>query len=693
MDDLLDAALFHHSQGCAVIAVKENKKPYREGWNEYFTRAQTEAEVREHLSNGAHGIAMVLWPASPYGVLDFDGPHAEEAWDSTGIELPDTARNYTRSGGKHLYFRMPAEAPELKRKVRLVKAPCDCPKSCGVDLLLRGYVVLPPTPGYKEDLDHPLENAVLIPPEILALAQEKPKAEKRFTGDATGRVHDGERNVTACSLAGTMRARGMSIEGIRAGLKEDSEKRFDPPLSDEEIKNVLKSASTWAPGTTIEPEHLTDLGNARRFVAQYGPDLRYSNQRGWFTWTGRRWEQDETGAVERFAKATVRNIYNEAAQCDDQDMREKIASHAHKSESDSRIKAMIALAKTEAEVVVKQSELDVDPSLLNVSNGTFNLKTGELQPHSRADLITRLIPIDYDGGTACPLWLRFLDRVTGSDGELMRFLQKAVGYSLTGSTREQCLLILYGNGANGKSTFLNIVLALLADYGKQTGTETLLVKRGDQIPNDVARLAGARFVSAVETESGRRLAEGLVKQLTGGDRMTARFLHHEFFEFDPTFKLWLAVNHKPRIVGTDHAIWRRIRLIPFNVTIPDAERDPDLADKLKTELPGILVWAVQGCQMWQDNGLKPPAAVTKTTAAYREENDPLAEFLDDRCAVEPGAEVGKSELYKAFKGWVEAAGEREISQRDFNQRVAERGFNERRNMKTRFWAGLKLANP
>ncbi|MDP2651988.1 MAG: phage/plasmid primase, P4 family [bacterium] len=697
--NLLDAALFHHSQGCAVVAVSQKKVPYREGWGKYFTQAQTEAEVRELFSNGAFGVAMVLWPASRYGVLDDDGPHAEEAWAAMGIERPQTAKHKTMHGGTHHFYLMPdIELPEnLKRKIRLAEIKCDCkddkgePHYCGVDLLIKGIAVIPPTPGYKEDADHPLETAVLIPSEILALIQKKPTPKERITGDEKGRVHHGLRNVTACSLAGTMRARGTSIEGIEALLKADSEKRFDPPLDANEIENVLKSAAKWAEGSTVVFEHCTDMGNARRLVNEYGQDIRHSTQSGFYVWDGKRWEQDSDGAVERFAKATVRGIYNEAAQCDDKDVREKIASHAHKSESDARIKAMIAQARTELEIVVKHDDLDRDPWLLNVNNGTLNLKTGELQPHSHRDLITRLIPIDYREDAACPLWLRFLDRVAGSDGERMRFLQKAVGYSLTGSTREQILLILYGLGANGKSTFLKILLWLFADYGKQTGTETLLVKRGDQIPNDVARLAGARFVSAVETESGRRLAEGLVKQLTGGDRITARFLHHEFFEFEPPFKIWLAVNHKPRIVGTDHAIWRRIRLIPFTVTIPESERDPDLADKLKAELPGVLAWAVAGCEMWQMHGLKAPRTVTEATATYREESDPLTAFLDDRCVLEPGAEVGKTELYKAFKEWAQEAGERELSRRDFNQRVAERGYEDGRNRKTRFWEGLKLA--
>ncbi len=257
MSDLLQAALAFHAEKLAVIAVTRDKIPCREGWTRYFEKSQSEEEVRELFSNGAYGIAMVLWPATPYAVLDFDGIHAEEAWRSTGVVLPDTARNRTRSGGKHLYFRMPQKIDfELKRKVRLVKAQCDCPKSCGVDLLIHGIAVIPPTPGYSEDPDHPLSDAVTIPDEILDLVRAQRTNESRVTGDTEGRVNDGERHATLVSLAGTMRKRGMSIEAIRAALLADNEVRFNPPVDEQEIESILKSATDWQQGGT---EVITEL--------------------------------------------------------------------------------------------------------------------------------------------------------------------------------------------------------------------------------------------------------------------------------------------------------------------------------------------------------------------------------------------------------------------------------------------------
>jgi putative DNA primase/helicase len=266
--------------------------------------------------------------------------------------------------------------------------------------------------------------------------------------------------------------------------------------------------------------------------------------------------------------------------------------------------------------------LDQDPWLFNVENGTIDLKTGELRPHERGALITKLAPVQYDREAECPTWWKFLMRIFNGNLALIEFLQKAVGYALTGSTREQCLFFLHGLGANGKSTLLEIIHTLLGDYAHRTSSETFLIKKSGGIPNDVAALRGARLVGAVEVESGRRLAEVLIKEMTGGDRISARFLHAEWFDFKPEFKIFLAANHKPVIRGTDHAIWRRIHLIPFNVQIPKPEQDRDLPEKLKAELPGILNWALEGCQMWQLYGLEPPAEVQAATQDYREEMDP-----------------------------------------------------------------------
>jgi putative DNA primase/helicase len=263
---------------------------------------------------------------------------------------------------------------------------------------------------------------------------------------------------------------------------------------------------------------------------------------------------------------------------------------------------------------------DNDPYLLNVNNGTIDLKKGILKPHDPTDLITKLVPVDYDLNAEMPLAKEWLLEVMDGNQEMVSFLKRAVGYSLTGDTREQILLICYGVGANGKSTFFGLIQELLADYATATSTSTLMVKRTESIPCDVAMLKGARFVAAAEAEAGQHIAESLVKQLTGGDVITARYLHSNPFTFKPTFKIWMAVNHKPVIRGTDVGIWRRIRLIPFTVVFPDHKQDKTLPEKLREELRGLLAWAIAGCLEWQKSGLGVPDEITKATGDYRSLN-------------------------------------------------------------------------
>jgi putative DNA primase/helicase len=330
--------------------------------------------------------------------------------------------------------------------------------------------------------------------------------------------------------------------------------------------------------------------------------------------------------------------------------------------------------------------------LLNCQNGTIDLRTGELLPHRMEDFITRLAPVDFEPDARCPRWLEFLNRIMDGNQHLIDFLQRAVGYALTGETSEQCLFIFYGGGANGKSTFLQAMSHVLGDYSMSTPTETLLVKRRGAIPNDVARLKGARFVVACEADAENRLAESLIKQMTGGDTISARFLHQEWFDFEPTHKVFFGTNHKPVIKGTDYAIWRRIRLVPFEITIPEGERDKNLPEKLKAEACGILAWAVQGCLVWQQKGLGVPEEVKAATDSYREEMDVLGEFLKDRCRQSPDARVSSKELFEAYTAWCEANGQEPVGQRAFVSALKEKGFNRSRlgSGGVRGWIGVEL---
>jgi len=445
------------------------------------------------------------------------------------------------------------------------------------------------------------------------------------------------------------------------------------------------------PAAEATREPLTDLANARRFAREHRCDLRYiTKSRQWLVWDGHRWRPDDTGEVQRRAKATVQGLFRDAAAIPDSDQRKKRIGLAIPAQAAPRISGMIELAKSETGIAIIQDQLDSDPWLLNVENGTLDLRTGTLRQHRREDLITKLAPVTYDAKARCPQWEAFLEKIMAGDKDRIRYVQKALGYALSGDTREQCFFILHGTGANGKSTLTTVVGKLAGGYSQHTPTETLLVKRSDTIPNDVARLHGARLVTAAEAECNRSLAEALVKQLTGGDKIAARFLHGEFFEFTPSFKLFLAVNHKPVIKGTDPAIWRRVRLIPFDVTIPQDEQDRTLPEKLEAERPGILRWLVEGCLAWQREGLTPPEAVTAATADYRDEMDTVGAFLDECCICDLEAQSSSKSLFDAYEKWCEKHGESPMSKTDFGARLSEKGFKPGRTKGVRYWCGLRL---
>lgn len=458
-----------------------------------------------------------------------------------------------------------------------------------------------------------------------------------------------------------------------------------------EIFDSIRSHLKITEGKTIFQflGHLTDSGNAERFAYFARNEARYCDPfKKWLLYDGKRWKADDHNAVTVKAKNIVRKLYSELEFVENSRERSEIAAHLSKSENKTAITNCLSLAHGELPIVPES--LDRDKFLLNLDNGTYDLKALEIRDYDPDDYITKIAPVSHDPKAVCPMWDAFLDRVMGGDPELVYFLQKCVGYSLTGDTSEQCLFILYGEGQNGKSTFLETVSAMIGDYAQQTPVETLMIKRNDSISNDIARLQGARFVAAIEVEEGKRLAESLIKQMTGGDRITARFLHAEYFEFVPEFKLWLGTNHKPVIRGTDFAIWRRIRLIPFTVKIPPEEIDLDLGEKLKTELPGILNWALAGYHAWKNEGLKPPEAVTVASEGYRAEMDVLSAFLDDRCIIDRAAMVKNSELYSAYVEWAEETGEFKKSSRKLNAALVERGFDSIKQKNGIHWIGIGL---
>ncbi|MGD0205285.1 MAG: phage/plasmid primase, P4 family, partial [Dehalococcoidia bacterium] len=411
----------------------------------------------------------------------------------------------------------------------------------------------------------------------------------------------------------------------------------------------------------------------------------------WLLWTGHWWTPDADEEVERLALEAVHWRYQAAANIVDLKDRQAEATWAINSESRMRLDSCLALARAWRPIADAGTDWDSDPWLLGVVNGVVDLRTGALREGRPDDRITMHTPVSYHPDAPCPYWLAFLDRVIGGNGNLIDFLQRAIGYSLTGDVSEQVLFFLHGTGANGKSTFLGALLDALGGYGRQAAPGLLLAMRGERHPTEYADLEGARLVASVEVDEGRRLAEGLVKWLTGGDRMKARRMRQDFYEFRPTYKLWLAANCKPTITGTDLAIWRRIRLVPFIVVIPLEEQDPHLPDTLRRELPGILAWAVQGCIDWQHYGLGTPPEVEAATAAYRGEQDVLAGFLEECCIVSQDVSVATAALYKAYAEWCREAGEKPLAKRAFGLSLGERGFTpDRAYQLGRLWHGIGL---
>jgi putative DNA primase/helicase len=442
------------------------------------------------------------------------------------------------------------------------------PKEIGPGLDLKfsnGYIVAAPSihpeTGTAYEWIVPLEVGIADPPGwlvelILSKGQggkRKNKGGKRIVSVPSQPVAGGLRNNTLTSLAGTMRRRGMSEVAIEAALMAENTLRCDPPLHGSEVVAIANSVCRYDPEHP-PPCNPTDYGNAQRLVTRFGERFRYvSEWNCWLIWDGSRWTKDRSGTVERFAKETVRAMYEEASKIPEDEARKTAIRWAMRSESRERIKAMVELAKSEPGIPVSPEDLDCEGWLLNIENGTLDLRTGELKPHDRKDLITKAAPVAYAPDAEAPTFQQFLERILPSEA-LRTFVQRAVGYSLTGDASERAFLILHGSGKNGKSTLLEAIQAMLGDYAMTTPVETLLLKPAGSIPNDIARLKGARFVSASENEKGRKLAEALVKAMTGKDTISARFMRGEFFDFRPTHKLWLATNHKPEIAGTDPAI-------------------------------------------------------------------------------------------------------------------------------------------
>lgn len=441
------------------------------------------------------------------------------------------------------------------------------------------------------------------------------------------------------------------------------------------------------------PQEITDsdLANGKRLAKRHGQDIRYTPERGWMVWAGGQWVADERGTrVQALAKETAESIFAEIHNAADLLERDEIYKHARSSQRKTAIDAMQWLARSEPDIPAKLTDFDRDPFLFNVKNGTLDLRTGELQEHRRENLITNLADVVFDREATAELWDGFLWRVIDQNEELYGYLKRFVGYLLAGDTSEQVVHFLYGLGANGKTVFCEIIRRLLGTYSVVASPDIIMARKYSGIPNDIARLRGMRAVLMNETSQGARFDEAKLKDLTGGDSLTARFLHQEFFDFTPTHRLIIRGNHKPAITGQDDGIWRRLRLVPFTVSIPPDEQDKHLLQKLTAELSGILNWAIEGCLEWQREGLKPPEIITEAVRAYREESDVLGRFIAEHCEVRKLAQVKAGIFFSAYQSYCERASEKWVPSRDLPGEMLRRGFTRKRIGAGVVYEGLEL---
>ena len=672
------------------------------------------------------------------------GPEALALLEERHGALPPTLTVRTGNGA-HYYYRMPV-GRDLRNRARIT---IDGQRT-GLDVRADGgYVVLPPSvhPNGQAYAFVKGCNEVSDAPDWLldALYPRKPEptpkpatVEASDDDQATGRdvlqvaadriraCTDGRRHETIyreSAIIGELVAGGCidreaaTVALVEAGLaigKPEAEVRRtvrDGLDRGAQSPRRFSDAPSTIPPTPYRP---SDVGNAARLVDRFGGDVRWCDTaqgEGWLVWDGKRWAPDSMRRVDAMSREVAADVVAYAA---DLQQRARAAAAAagqtttpaqqralaqlrteakswmlwaRQSEMVSHLGAVAKVARTD--VAISHEDLDADPWLLNTQNGIVDLRLDAQRPHEREARMTKLTGTELGNRYGCPTWIAFLTRIMGGSEEMVSFIQRVVGYCLSGSTREQCLFILYGNGSNGKSTFLDTVRAVLGDYAMHARAETFVRDSRGGIPNDIAALRGARLVTASEPEQGEQLDESLVKEMTGDAAITARFMRGEFFTFRPRFKVLLATNHRPVIRGTDHGIWRRIRLVPFTETIPDEEKDRELPTKLLAERDGILAWAVEGCLAWQRDGLAAPEAVVNATQDYREDMDILAEFLSEKC-YRMGT-VKNQDLYAAFSAWQQANGEKPRSHRWLTRTLQERGFVQSPSrINGRRWDGLSL---
>ena len=468
---------------------------------------------------------------------------------------------------------------------------------------------------------------------------------------------------------------------------QDSESSYTFSFNEDKTKKIM-------------PRSWDDQGRGLRMRDQFATVLKFNAvDKKWFFFNGSYWQEDiGNQRVELAAERVANSIKKEKPELSfstktDED---KAMNEWYRFQKDSRshMAKMHMIDEFKKYVIVKHGEFDKEDMLLNTESGYVDLSSGELHDHDIDKKFSNQTVAEYSDNVDAPLWEKFLNQIFNNDEELIHYVQKAIGYSFTGSVDEQCLFILNGRGRNGKSVFSNVVSDVAGNYAKQMNVQTIVAKKNQSgsANSDIARLEGARIVTSSELNEGDRFDESLVKQLTGGDKILARFLYGSEFEYKHKFKIWMATNHLPIIRGTDDGIWRRIKIIPFNIQIPKEKVDKKLEYKLKAEYTGILNWIVQGAIMWQQEGLEDPEAVTKFIEAYRAEMDPLDAFLEECCTTGQNYSIKAREMYDAYHEWAKESEEYKMSMTKFGREMSKKLLRVKRRDGW-YYVGLKLKEP
>lgn len=472
------------------------------------------------------------------------------------------------------------------------------------------------------------------------------------------------------------RKQSGSTYGIKTIEKaiENAINVYSKPYEDE--TNITINAQTGAVYVNNSKDYeLNDTGNAERFIDRVGDEVRYNVDQGeWMIWNRKFWQIDKLKQVKRLAEIILAEMRQEASMTQDETIRKQMLRNVNRAFQSAGKEAMLKECQHLDGVGCDNSDFDKDDFLINTESGIVDLKTGEIYEHNKDLYMSKIIPHEVDTTKLPTRWLSFLDEIFEGDKDLIHFIHKAIGYTLTGSIEEQSMFLAFGDGSNGKSVFLDIISKMLGDYGANAQVESLLERKygSSSHSSDLARLKGARFTTTGENSQGSKLNEGLIKQLTGGEKITARFMYGTEFEFYPKFKIWLATNHKPTIRGNDSGIWRRIISIPFNYKVPKAKRNKKLVLDLQQEIPQILGWAIQGCLLWQKEGLNLPSAIESSNQQYQEEMDIIAQFLKEHTDEKTGSFVKASELYEEYIKWAIANNEWKMSSSHFGKEMSKR---------------------